>query len=180
MATAGRVVCARCGANNFETQAACWKCASPLAPGVAAPAPNANGAARHAAPLSLSADAPARPVFDVVDPAVAHWVGIIGGLLIPLAMLPVGLAFLMWDDRRKVEVGRTATLASIAGTLIHGVLTYFAVVGAVQMGMKMLPGAADRAKAAQSAPADRNQDPNTPVKPLELPGIPSLSPPEKR
>ncbi len=167
MATAasGRVICARCGANNFETQAACWKCAAPLAAGRKAPGPD------DAAPVS-SGHSPAASV----DPSVAHWVGVIGGLVIPFAMLPVGLAFLMWDDRRKVEVGRTATIASLVGTLLHGVFTYFAVVGAVQTGMKMLPGAAARAKAAQAEPAP---DYNSKVPPPEIPGIPSFAPKEK-
>ncbi|MBC7807794.1 MAG: hypothetical protein H7145_16800 [Akkermansiaceae bacterium] len=108
-----------------------------------------------------------------VDPSVAHWVGVIGGLLVPIAMLPVGLVFLMWDDKRKVEIGRTATIASLVGTLLHGVFTYFAVAGAIGAGMKMLPGAAGRASASQSEPAP---DFDSEAKPLELPGIPSLSP----
>ena len=171
MATdAGRVVCARCSANNFETQKACWKCSAPLTSSSEAVLRSANAPGRTDIPSANR----------VVDPAIAHWVGVVGGLLLPLAMLPVGLAFLMWDDRRKVEVGRTATIAALVGTFLHMVITGFAVYGMVQSGMKLLPGAADRAKAAQSAPAEPSQDPNTPVKPLELPGIPSLSPPDKR
>jgi hypothetical protein len=88
-------------------------------------------------------------------------------------MLPVGLAFLMWDDKRKVEVGRTATIASLVGTLFHAVFTYFAVAGAVGAAMKMLPGARGQTPPAQSEPAP---DFNSEAKPLELPGIPSLSP----
>src|SRR5579862_4459017 len=34
----GRVVCPRCGSNNFDTVTACWKCSAPLG-GAAAPAP---------------------------------------------------------------------------------------------------------------------------------------------
>ncbi|MBC8140334.1 MAG: hypothetical protein H7Y38_02705 [Armatimonadetes bacterium] len=162
-ASAGRTICGNCGANNFETQAACWKCGKTLA---------GTGIALSAAPrLADSVAVVAAPA--TVDPAVAQWTAILGGLLVPIVMLPVGLAFLMWDDRRKVEVGRTATIASLVGTLFHAIFTYFAVAGVVGMAMKMLPGAVDKAKAGQSEPApDFNED----VKPLELPGIPPMAP----
>lgn len=175
MATAapGRITCAKCGANNFETQAACWKCGTSLAAGGRdLGVGSSSGASSDVRPLSPVAFAPPA----TVDPSVAHWVGVIGGLLLPICMLPVGLAFLMWDDKRKVEVGRTATIASLVGTLFHAVFTYFAVAGAVGAAMKMLPGAAARTPAAQSEPAP---DMNSEAKPLELPGIPSLSPGQK-
>lgn len=175
MATAvsGRVVCPRCGANNFDTQAACWKCGTPLTPGVAS-AP-VSGPVLH----SPTSSAPS-PVLSIgnnnVDPSVANWVGILGGLLIPIVMLPVSFVFLMWDDRRKVEVGRIALIASLVGTVIHGIFTYMAVYGLVTAGLKMIPSMTGRGQAAQSEPAP---DWNSSAKPLTLPGIPSLSPPQK-
>lgn len=166
----GRVTCAKCGANNFETQAACWKCGTPLGAGVREQGTGNSGVSSDSRPLS---PVPYSLAPSNVDPSVAHWVGIIGGLLIPIAMLPVGLAFLMWDDKRKVAVGRTATIASIVGTLFHAIFTYFAVAGAVGAAMKMLPGMGGKAPSSQSEPAP---DYNSEVKPLEMPGIPSLSP----
>lgn len=171
MATASasaRIICNGCGANNFETQAACWKCGKVLSAVSGAPsaAPRAADVAPIPNPQSLIPSS-------TVDPVVAQWTAILGGLLVPLVMLPVGLAFLMWDDRRKVEVGRTATIASLVGTLFHAVFTYFAVAGTVGVAMKLLPGAVNKAKAARSEPApDFNDD----VKPLELPGIPPMAP----
>lgn len=162
----GRLICGQCGANNFETQAACWKCGKVLGGASVSPIPSAE-------PRLADGIALPYPLTPTVDPAVAQWTAIIGGLLVPIVMLPVGLAFLMWDDRRKVEVGRTATVASLVGTLFHAVLTYFAVAGTVGMAMKMLPGAVNKAKAGQSEPApDFNDD----AKPLELPGIPPMAP----
>ncbi len=170
MATAatGRMTCAKCGANNFETQAACWKCGTPLGSGSREQgAGNREPGFAPVAPLSFA------PPLPNVDPSVANWVGIVGGLLVPIAMLPVGLAFLMWDDRRKVEVGRIATIASLVGTLFHAVFTYFAVAGAVGAAMKMMPGAGGAPKSTQSEPAP---DFNSEVEPPVIPGIPSLSP----
>ena len=162
----GRTTCPRCGANNFETQAACWKCGAALG--------SNSGLGGRAAPSHAVQNDIGSPLSPpTVDPAVAHWVGAIGGLLIPIAMLPVGLAFLMWDDRRKVEVGRTATIASLVGTLFHAIFTYFAIAGALQTLKQFIPGGAGRPTAAQSEPAPNL---NSEAKPLELPGIPSLSP----
>ena len=159
--TAGRTVCDKCGANNFETQAACWKCGTSLGGGVTPPPAPARPGNVAASPAPT------------VDPALAHWVGVIGGLSLPLVMLPVGFVFLMWDDKRKMEIGRTATIASLVGTVLHGVFTYFAVAGAVGAAMKFLPGMADKAKAAQSQPAPDFQ---SDAEPLDLGGVKPMAP----
>lgn len=169
-ATSGRMTCAKCGANNFETQAACWKCGTPLGATVRDQGAGNSAPPSDARPLSQDSHLSS---LSNVDPSVAHWVGVIGGLLVPIAMLPVGLVFLMWDDKRKVEIGRTATIASLIGTLFHAVFTYFAVAGVVGGAMKMMPGAGGATKSTQSEPAP---DFNGEAKPLEIPGIPSLSP----
>lgn len=115
-ATPGRVICARCGANNFETQAACWKCAASLAPGavpVLSPAANIPGAAPAAA---------YRPAASV-DSSIAIWCGIILAVLFPYVAVPAGLVFMMLDDRRKLEVGRVTLIAGIVASIFHFMIT---------------------------------------------------------
>lgn len=97
----GRRICPACGSNNFETQAACWKCGKPLT-GASAPA---------ASPTPPSPNA---------------WIATIAlGLLFPLVAVPVGLVFLMLDDPRKTQIGRWNLLWGTIGTLVHLVGTLF-------------------------------------------------------
>ena len=111
-----RVRCAYCGANNFPAAAACWQCGRPLQPlrtGAAAP------------PMTR----PPRPAFlkprvplGGGDPELASKAAAALGLLFPWAGLPIGLAFLMLDDPRKVRLGWIAIGWSVAGTIIGGLL----------------------------------------------------------
>jgi hypothetical protein len=51
------------------------------------------------------------------------------GLLFPYFGLPIGLAFMMCDDRRRQEVGRACVLWSILSMVIHLMLMFITVVG---------------------------------------------------
>lgn len=109
MSDGARIVCSRCGSNNFSTQASCWKCGAPLAAN--APSPSA--------PAPLSAPIP-RPAADSATPFVA---AAALGLLFPLVAVPVGIVFLMLDDSRKSAIGRWNIAWGIAGTILHTVAT---------------------------------------------------------
>jgi len=160
--TTGRLICARCGSNNFDTQAACWKCGTPLAaPGAPPPAaaarvpaaPREAGVAAGAPSPPPSVAAP-RPVAGV-DPGVANWTGIISGLLLPYFMLPVGIVFMMLDDRRRLEVGRNTVIASLVGTLLHIFVTGLMLAPLFQLFTKVLGpvlGGEQRGAIGQSAP----------------------------
>ncbi|GAB4453594.1 MAG: hypothetical protein OHK0029_06760 [Armatimonadaceae bacterium] len=122
----GRVICPQCGANNFETQAACWKCHASLS---ASPSsPSATAAKSPAAPVAASGGTgaalyrPSAPVSSM-DPSVAVWCGIVLAVLMPAIAVPVGLVFMMLDDRRRFEVGRLTLIAGILSTIVHLVLT---------------------------------------------------------
>lgn len=81
---AGRVICPRCGANNFDTVANCWKCGAPL--GAAAPqnasAPNhpnnLNGPSSLPMPGAVSRNAPTSG-------------GMMAGGAMPDGAMPVGM-----------------------------------------------------------------------------------------
>ncbi|MES2465317.1 MAG: hypothetical protein V4671_32525 [Armatimonadota bacterium] len=112
----GRIICSQCGANNFQTQAACWKCGASLsgAPSpapVTSAAPNAPGRPQVAVPVA----SPSYPV----DPMVAAASAIVLAALFPYIALPVGIVFLMLDDRRKLEVGRITIVAGLIFTIAH-------------------------------------------------------------
>lgn len=111
-AATDRVLCSRCGANNFSTQAACWKC------GTALGATAGNAPAGHVPAIHGSATSGARP-----DPAIATRAAATLGLLFPWAAVPAGLIFLMFDDRRRAEIGRAAIAWGVAGTILHTIAT---------------------------------------------------------
>ena len=145
MSGAGRVVCSQCGANNFDTQAACWKCGASLS-AVAAPAASAPPRPHSAGgypPSPLSGAAPAapayRPASGVVDPSVAFWSAVALGVLFPFFAVPVGIVFLMLDDRRKGEVGRITLLWGIIGTIFHTLITAWMIRGAVNQVRAYVP-----------------------------------------
>lgn len=177
-----RLICAHCGANNFDTQAACWKCGVPLgaaaapAPPVAAPVPSA-GAPLHASPRPSSADRPAVPLAapvrpqPSVDPAVANWAAIVGGLLMPAILFPVGFVFLMLDDRRKLELGRISLIASVAGTVLHLLGTAALIGPAISGFIKAGPGMVNWAGQARETMENRPPDLNAPTDGLRLEGL---------
>lgn len=137
---AGRVVCPRCGANNFDTVSVCWKCSAPLAAGGLGPPP----AAPAQPPLAAPSPAAPAPVASAAErflhsaaagvglggnPALANRAALWLGLLFPYFGLPIGLAFLMCDDRRRQEVGRICLLWSALSMAVHLLLLLLALVG---------------------------------------------------
>lgn len=129
----GRIACPRCGANNFDTVTVCWKCSAPLtgaaqhaptAPGSVAPAPAQTYAARSAPGSTATSD------------RAAVWLG----LLFPYFGLPVGLVFMMLDDDRKQQLGRTCVLWSCLSLVLHIVFMSAAALGVRELLMAALQG----------------------------------------
>ena len=122
----GRIVCPQCGANNFDTVTVCWKCGAALGAG-------SSVAARPAAPVFGAVEAAAYRVgaaaANVGNPATANRAAIWLGLLMPYFGLPIGLAFLMCDDRRRQEVGRICVLWSVVALAAHLLLGFVALLG---------------------------------------------------
>lgn len=133
----GRIVCSQCGANNFQTQAACWKCGASLF--AASPTPAAGSAS--AAPGRPSASVPHLPSSPPVDPTVASISAIVLAALFPYIALPVGIVFLMLDDRRKIEVGRVAIVAGLIFTIAHTLFFAWLTKAAVDQVKGFLPNA---------------------------------------
>jgi len=140
---AGRIVCPRCGANNFDTVSACWKCTAPLSAGsAAAPSPSPSAIPSHA-PLPAPTVSPPSPspaeriAYTAVsataalagNPAAANRAAFWLGLLFPYFGLPIGLAFMMCDDRRRQEVGRICLLWSTLSGVFHLLLLFVAALG---------------------------------------------------
>lgn len=117
-AVPGRVICSRCGANNFETQAACWKCSASL---VGGPIPVLSSQASDSgAPVVAY-----RPQSNV-DPSVAFWSAIALAVFFGPLAIPVGLVFMMLDDRRKVDLGKLTLIAGIISTIVQFIFTFMA------------------------------------------------------
>lgn len=142
----GRTSCPQCGANNFDTVTACWKCGAPLHPTgrpVAAPTPigtptptptPVSGGTWGSGPSGTALRA-------------ALWLG----LLFPYVGLPVGLVFLMLDDDRRAEVGRACILWSCVSLLLHVLILSVIGVGMREVLFAMIQGA--RGAAARSGGA---------------------------
>lgn len=149
---AGRVVCPRCGSNNFDTVDTCWKCSaplgnsSPMAP--TATQPSAVAAVPTAPPPAAAAQFTAATSHaDRGNPSTANWAAFWLGVLMPYFGAPIGLAFMMCDDRRRQEVGRWCLLWSAVGLFAHGLVTALLLVGMreyLMLIMKSVGGAAER------------------------------------
>ena len=125
----GRIACPRCGANNFESVSACWKCSAPLT--AASPVPSAPasggyvGSERAAVPSApFTAPAPSG------DSGVAARAAIALALTFPWIGLPVGWVFMMIEDRRKQAIGRICAVWSMIALVFH-LLLMFAFMSAV-------------------------------------------------
>ena len=132
----GRITCPRCGSNNFDTVTACWKCGTPL--GGAAPAPTAYPPAAASPAHSPSAvdrfagfpaTAAATVAGAAINPGTANRAAIWLGLLFPYFGIPIGLAFMMCDDRRRQEVGRACILWSLLSCVFHFFLMILSLIG---------------------------------------------------
>jgi len=135
---AGRVVCARCGANNFDTVSACWKCSSPLSAApvqgyssapIVTPNPppyNPSQATYGTEQLAYRAATVAHQVGDIAKSnRAAFWLGI----SMPYFGFPIGLAFMMCDDPRRQEVGRLCILWSLLSGVVHCLLMFVSLLG---------------------------------------------------
>ncbi len=166
---AGRITCARCGANNFDTVTSCWKCGAPVgvAPTAAAgfgpsPLPPASISPMPAMQERMPAHAAYSALPPSGDAAVARRAAILLGLTIPFIGLPVGWVFMMIEDRSKQAVGRWCATWSMIGLVIHLVVTYLVIQQSVPMMLRMLTpvleGAARRNAGGQEGmPASSGQ-----------------------
>jgi hypothetical protein len=175
--TGGRVLCSKCGANNFDTQAACWKCSTPL---TGAGYAGGGTVSRPVPPPSvaptLSPNLPNAPIAPAyapaayqarVDPSVGFWASIALAVFFPAIAVPVGIVFLMLDDRRKGELGKLTLIAGIISSIVHSIVTAW-LVQALFMTMfarlpQLIPGLGER-----TGSPNLNQS----VPGLKLPGIP--------
>lgn len=147
-ARTGRVVCSQCGANNFDTVSSCWKCNAPLAayahPSVMADAPSrsvppaldpltsnpippgshpTNAAQRFAYQASAGYAAPSG------SSSLANRSAVWLGLLFPWFGIPIALAFMMCEDRRKQEVGKLCLIWSLIAAFLHILLLLVSLMG---------------------------------------------------
>lgn len=169
---AGRVLCPQCGVNNFATQAACWRCGASLAGGGATVSAPGRPAAAPGGDAPRAAGTAYRPVASI-DPAVATWSAWILAFLFPFVAVPVGLVFLMLDDRRKADIGKITLIAGTIFSLLH-LLATWAMLQPVIGVVRTLGGLSNRTSGASTGLG--GQDPNASVPPLNLPGIPQTTP----
>lgn len=140
----GRIVCARCGANNFDTVTVCWKCSAPL--GGAAPASTGvQSAPTMGAPQASSYSEPFSPRVPItggmtMNPQTANRAAFWLGLLMPYFGLPIALAFMMCDDPRRQEVGRICLLWSVISGVIHILLMFVLMLGMQAALMSLIGG----------------------------------------
>jgi hypothetical protein len=67
---------------------------------------------------------------------------VILALFFPAVAVPVGLVFMMWDDRRKLEVGKWTLIAGILSILVHLVMT----IALYQVALQMIQTAKEQAQ----------------------------------
>jgi hypothetical protein len=131
----GRVSCSRCGANNFDTVTACWKCgtalgAAPVSMPVMPPAASMSG--ERPAPVYM-------PTTPSGNPALAKRAAIALALTIPFLGLPIGWAFMMIEDSRRQAIGRFCVNWSLIGLVLHLFLGYLGMAALGQLALKYLP-----------------------------------------
>ena len=156
----GRLLCPQCGVNNFDTQAACWKCGAPLKAG-ATTAPAHRPASPFAAPPPAARAADSAPPVSV-DPTLANVAAFSLALLFPFVAVPAGLIFLMLDDRRKAQIGKLTLVWGILFSLLHFVFTGWLLREAVAQVKGLLP--------ALPGQPQRQPQPDDPVEPIPFPG----------
>ncbi len=138
----GRVSCPRCGANNFDTVTACWKCSAPLSGAVATPPPDRASPTTPGRSVGGVAGAAQAAGFRAVSGSTsaseraALWLG----LLFPYFGLPVGLVFMMLDDDRKQHLGRICIFWSCISMVVHVAFMSVAALGLREMLFAALQG----------------------------------------
>jgi hypothetical protein len=124
-ASEGRWTCPQCGANNFETVTACWKCGAGRV-GVSPQAMAAGrGVERPMAPQPAPAYALPAPVGG--DAGTARRAALLLAFTLPFIGLPVGWIFMMMEDYRRQAIGRFCVLWSCIALLAHLFLGIFAL-----------------------------------------------------
>ncbi len=153
MSHSGRIACPRCGANNFETVSACWKCSTPLGTGAHA-APGGQAAPQSAAQVHAAPSQPmysareeraptySPPVAQYVpagDPATATRAAILLALTIPWVGLPAGWLFMMVENPKTQRVGRICANWSAVALVVHILITGIMFQGAVSSLKSLIP-----------------------------------------
>ncbi len=136
MAQGGRVVCPKCGSNNFDTVSVCWKCGGMLNSGASGYSPQPPQ--RQNVPVDVPQQSYAPDAYGYrTAPAqvnsgdsgkanrAAFWLG----MTMPYFGLPIGLAFMMCDDRRRQEVGRLCIIWSTLSGIVHLLFTVASFIG---------------------------------------------------
>ena len=65
----------------------------------------------------------------VGNPAVANRAAFWLGILMPYFGLPIALAFMMCDDRRRQEVGKICLIWSLISSAVHLLLFFVSMLG---------------------------------------------------
>ncbi len=119
--SAGRVVCVRCGANNFDTVTTCWKCQAPLAASAGSrlrPLAEIPNMPQARVPMAVA------PVAGTGDPALSRRAAIWLAISMPYIGLPVGWAFMMMNDRERQEIGKYCVNWSMIAMVFHLLLMW--------------------------------------------------------
>ncbi len=149
--SSGRLTCPRCGANNFETVSACWKCSAPLGgAGGASASSSASAAAAFSGSPGMGAErvsgsaGPAvfmtPPVAATGDSGVATRAAIALALTFPWIGLPVGWCFMMIEDRRKQAIGRICAVWSMIALVFHLLFTFVLLQSVMSQILPILTG----------------------------------------
>ncbi|MEP6755546.1 MAG: hypothetical protein ABJA67_08605 [Chthonomonadales bacterium] len=135
MSSGGRIVCARCGANNFDTVTVCWKCGAQVGsgPAQAGSAPQQGAYVPSPGPQASFSEAVVHRATGIGiaagDAARANRAAFWLGMMFPYFGLPIGLAFMMCDDKRRQEVGKLCIMWSILSGVVHTLLMFVSILG---------------------------------------------------
>ncbi len=148
MTQSARVTCPRCGANNFDTSHACWKCGAPLV----SPVGTATESRRVYRETFRSSEQMGPRSTVEGDPGVARRAAIGLALVVPWIGLPVGWIFMMIEDGRRQAVGRVCVVWSIAALILHLLLMVVAAQAAgAMLSRQLLPLIESMARSAGQA-----------------------------
>ena len=92
----GRIICSRCGSNNFAGKPNCWQCSAPLAGNTGRPAQSKSTTTPDARRNHVSQPAPQRPyTAPFADPFVRKW-GMSRGMAVILGGVGIGVFLAVW------------------------------------------------------------------------------------
>ncbi len=154
----GRIPCPKCGANNFDTVSACWKCSASLGSG-SAPATSQQMQATQPVYASQSPQvyanaAPsmqnqernqvyqpvAQPIYrpDDGDPKMAKRAALLLAFTLPFFGLPIGWTLMMIQNRKHQQIGRFCATWSLVAFFAHMILFGILAAGSTPLLMKIL------------------------------------------